>query len=100
MVSTSEGNNPSINTHNLLKTMTTSFINESIDQELSIEELGQASGGILPILGGILAAKAIAGTVALGGTLIAKGIADATSNDVYSPPEQEGDKDDSPDVHY
>ena len=87
-------------TNNTLKTMTTSFFNESIDQELTIEELGQASGGILPILAGFVAAKVIAGTVAAGGVLIAKGIADATSNDVYSPPEQEGDKDDSPDVHY
>ena len=87
-------------THNTLTTMTTSFINESIDQELSIEELGQASGGVWPILAGILAAKVIAGTVATGGILIAKGAAGAGSSDVYSPPEQEGDKDDSPDVHY
>jgi hypothetical protein len=42
----------------------------------------------------------IAGTVAAGGVLIATGIADATSDDVYSPPEQEGDKGDSPNVHY
>ena len=52
------------------------------------------------ILAGYVAAKVIAGTVAAGGVLIAKGIVDATSNDVYSPPEQEGDMDDSPDVHY
>jgi hypothetical protein len=83
-----------------MTTSTTSFFNESIDQELTIEELGQASGGFLPILAGFLAAKVIAGTVAAGGVLIAKGIADASSTDVYSPPEQEGDKDDSPDVHY
>ena len=52
------------------------------------------------ILAGFVAAKVIAGTVAAGGVLIAKGISDATSNDVYAPPEQEGDMDDSPDVHY
>ena len=89
--------------HNTLKTMTTSttsFLNESIDQELTIEELGQAQGGFLQILLGIAAAKVIAGTVATGGILIAKGAAGAGSSDVYSPPEQEGDKDDSPDVHY
>ena len=80
--------------------MPASCFNESIDQELSLDELGQASGGILPILGGFIAAKVIAGTVAAGGVLIAKGIADATSSDVYSPPEQEGDQDDSGKVHY
>ena len=93
------GNQTHRSTNNTLKTMTTSCFNESIDQELSNEELGQASGGI-PILLGILAAKVIAGTVATGGVLIAKGIADGTSNDVYSPPEQEGDQDDSGKVHY
>ena len=80
--------------------MPTSLFNELIAQELTIEELGQAYGGILLILAGFVAAKVIAGTVAAGGVLIAKGISDATSNDVYAPPEQEGDMDDSPDVHY
>ena len=79
--------------------MTTSFFNESIDQELTIEELGQAQGGILPILLGIAAAKVIAGTVAYAGVKVAQAGA-GVSSDVYSPPEQEGDKDDRPDVHY
>ena len=55
---------------------------------------------ILPIIAGFVGAKVIAGTVTAGGVLIATGIADATSDDVYSPPEQEGDKGDSPNVHY
>lgn len=43
--------------------MSTSFINESINQELSIEELGQANGGLGPI--------AVFAAVKLGGAAIA-----------------------------
>ena len=47
--------NPSISTQHTF-TMPASCFNESIDQELSLDELGQASGGILPILGGFITA--------------------------------------------
>ena len=60
-------------THNTLTTMTTSFINESIDQELSIEELGQANGGLGPI-GVILAVKLGGAAVAAVGAGIAYGV--------------------------
>ena len=64
-----------------------------------MSNLGKLRGD-LPLIAGFVATKMIAGTVAAGGVLIAQGITDATSDDVYSPPEQEGDKGDSPNVHY
>ena len=72
-------------THNTLKTMTTSFINESIDQELSIQELGQANGGLGP-LGVFLAVKLGGAAVAAVGTGIAYGVSKLAEGD---------DKDDS-----
>ena len=65
--------------------MTTSFINESIDQELSIQELGQANGGLGP-LGVFLAVKLGGAAVAAVGTGIAYGVSKLAEGD---------DKDDS-----
>ena len=67
-------------THNTLKTMTTSFINESIDQELSIQELGQANGGLGP-LGVFLAVKLGGAAVAAVGAGIAYGVSKLAEGD-------------------
>ena len=92
MVFTSEGNNPSINTHNLLKTMTTSFINESIDQELSIEQLGQASGG-LSFVAVPLVMEAVKKSLE---KELPKILQNTIQNDGSTPTEQEGEESDKP----
>ena len=88
MVCSSGGEQTLRSTHNTLKTMTTSFINESIDQELSIQELGQANGGLLPlgVLGTIAAVKLGGAAVAAVGVGIAYGVSKLAEGD---------DKDDS-----
>ena len=86
-------------THNTLTTMTTSFINESIDQELSIEELGQANGGSAAVG---LAVGVYLGAVATIGVISAiknkKSSGSISTPGVYSPPDQEGN--DDPNVNH
>ena len=79
-------------THNTLKTMTTSFINESIDQELSIEQLEQAAGGFA-FIGVPLAMEAVKKSLV---KELPKIIQNMTQNDGSSPTEQEGEKSDKP----
>ena len=75
--------------------MTTSFINESIDQELSIQELGQANGGLIPlgVLGTIAAVKLGGAAVAAVGVGIAYGVSKLTEGDDKS--DDKGDTKDS-----
>ena len=72
--------------------MTTSFINESIDQELSIEQLGQASGGFsfvaLPLVMEVVK-KSLEKE-------LPKILQNTTQNDGSTPTEQEGEKSDKP----
>ena len=56
-------------THNILKTMTTSFINESIDQELDLDGLSSVTGGGAGLA--VLGALGLAGGIAAVGTGIA-----------------------------
>ena len=78
--------------------MTTSFFNESIDQELTIEELGQANGGsVAALLVGVYL-----GAVATIGVISAiknkKSSGSVSTPGVYSPPDQEGN--DEPNVNH
>ena len=79
-------------TKNTLKTMSTSFYNESIDQELSIKELGQAAGGFafVPVP---LALEVWKKSLE---KELPKIIQNMTQNDGSSPTEQEGEKSDKP----
>ena len=65
--------------------MITSFFNESIDQELTIEELGQANGGLAPIAA-FAAVKLGGAAIAAIGVGIAYGVSKLAEGD---------DKDDS-----
>ena len=87
-------------THNTLTTMTTSFINESIDQELSIEELGQANGGSVAALlvGVYLGAVATVGVISAIKNKKSSGSISTPGTSVYSPPDQEGN--DEPNVNH
>ena len=60
--------------------MTTSFFNESIDQELTIEELGQANGGLAPIAA-FAAVKLGGAAIAAIGVGIAYGVYKLTEGD-------------------
>ena len=79
--------------------MTTSFYNESIDQELTIEELGQANGGSAAVG---LAVGVYLGAVATIGVISAiknkKSSGSISTPGVYSPPDQEGN--DEPNVNH
>ena len=79
-------------TQNTLKTMTTSFYNETIDQELTIEELGQANGGLGPV-GVFLAVKLGGAAIAAVGVGIAYGVSKLTEGDDKS--DVKGDTKDS-----
>ena len=67
-------------THNILKTMTTFFINEAIDQELDLDGLSSVTGGMGPGPA-ILLALGIAGGVADGGVLAATLLGDVLKGD-------------------
>ena len=63
--------------------MTNSFYNDSIDQELSLQELGQANGGIAPLgpLAVIAAVKFGGAAVAAVGVAIAYGVSKLAEGD-------------------
>lgn len=73
--------------------MTTSFFNETIDHELTLDELNKANGGS----GILLAAGIYMGAVATIGVISAvknkKSSGSVSTPGVYSPPDQEGNDD-------